>query len=442
MASDLDISRLFEPGAEAALEAYLRLLHPADLAELFRLTDKSEWPQIAARLSSEELADALAEMDEAQQSALGETLHLDHLIRAVDELESDDAADVVASFSEGKAEAVLEGIEDSDAIRELMAYPEDSAGGIMQTELCRVNENLAVSDAIDALRATRDEISDVQRIYLVDEKQRLKGIVKLEDLVLSGPDMPLAAIKFPVEHQVFPDVDQEQVAKIFSRYDLASLPVVNAEGRLLGRITFDDVHDVIIEEASEDILTMAGAPLEDLVYSNRIVRIAMFRLPWLVISLVGTIFVAFLNSRFRTLSVHALMLMSFVPLVMAMTGNVGAQSAMIITRGLAIGKVEWGALGRTFGREVSVAFLLACIAALVVGPIAENWHDALPGAGWVVGGSLLASMALASLAGTAAPILFKRVGIDPALAAGPLVTTMCDILGVSVYLLMVVISGI
>lgn len=429
---DLDINRLFEPEQRDALEAYLRLLHPADIAELFNYVKPERWVQITQHLTPEALAEVLTHLEDPHLEDLSEAIGTDRLAEAIGELETDDAVDVLAELSDEKSEALLERLEDKEELEALMAYPEDSAGGIMQTEVCVVPEGKRVTDAIEEVRKMRDIIDDIHEVYVVDGGGHLVGAVALEDLVLSRDDTRLADIRYPIEVTVPVSMDQEEVATLFLKYDVASAPVVDAEGRLLGRITFDDVHDVLEEEATEDIMTMAGSSGEELVYSGAIFRITAFRLPWLLTSLMGMLIASQLNMQFGRLG-ESLIFSAFVPVVMAMTGNVGSQSAMIITRGIALGKVDIGALGRTFLREMSVGLLMGICAGSVVSVYGWLLYDNA-NLGLTLGLSMIASMSWASAVGTGAPAIFKHLGIDPAVAAGPLITTGCDVMGVAIYL--------
>jgi len=434
--ADKDIDILFEPDSESALTAYLQLLHPADIAELFDHVSEENWPKITRRLDAERLAEVLANLDEEQLETIGDKLRIERLVEAVEQLETDDAADILADLPNEKSEAILEALssEDRVEIQSLLAYPEDCAGGIMQREVCQVRRDQGVRDAIEAVRAARDEMDDVLEVYVVDEDGLLCGTVALEDLVLTDEHAPISRVTQPIICRVTPQVDQEEVAQLFGKYDIATLPVVDQAGRLLGRITFDDIHDVVEEEATEDVLAMAGTSGEELVYGNDFMKIAVFRMPWLISSLVGSLVTTVLVPLFSRVPGDTIVLASFVPVVMAMTGNVGSQTAMIITRGFAIGKVELETLGRAFLREVSVGSIMGLSAGCVVGLFAFV-TDGAPVLGLALAMSMICSMSFASLVGTLAPALFKRLGIDPAIAAGPLVTTGCDVLGVSVYLL-------
>jgi magnesium transporter len=434
---DLDIDELFAPGNDPALRTYLRLLHPADTAQLFNYVEHDQWTRITSMLAPETLAEVMTHLDEPQREALGEALSTQRLIDVVDELETDDAADLLADLPDEKAVVILPELEDHAKIRTLLQFPEDSAGGIMQTELCRVRSSACVADAIEAVRRTREQTEDIYLVYVVDDQGKLEGSVALADLVLSKGDAPITRAMRPVERTVTAEVDQEEVAQLFKKYDLATLAVVDKDGKLLGRITFDDVHDVLEEEASEDMMALAGASVEELVYGPEVFRIAMFRLPWLISSLVGSLITAHIVMQFSHVPGNAILLAAFVPVINAMTGNVGSQSAMIITRGFAIGKVDFAQLGRTIGRELRVGGIMGVAAGAVVGAVGHFWNGS-PILGVALALAMVCSMSAATIVGVGAPSLFRRAGIDPAIAAGPLVTTSCDVIGASIYLLVAI----
>ncbi len=433
---DIDIIQLFEPGNEAALDTYLKLIHPADFAELLELVPVEHWEKLTTRLASDVMAEVLTDLDENQLETLGEVLETPRLIEIVDELETDDAADVLADLPDEKSAVILSSLDDKDEIEILLSYPEDSAGGIMQTELCRVRSGELVAGAIDAVRLARDKVDDVLEVYVVDEFDRIEGTLSLEDLVLADSETPISKIHQPLAISVTADVDQEEVAILFEKYDIKALPVVASDGTLLGRITFDDIHDVIIEEASEDIMAMAGASAEDLVYGGEFLSIALHRLPWIATSLVGTLIASVVALKLETVHgiIEPMILASFVPVVAAMSGNMGSQSAMIITRDFAIGKVDLGNLGPTILREILVGSMMGISAGLVVGLFgwAMHGHFSL---GITLSIAMLCSMTVATFVGVVTPATFKKIGIDPAIAAGPLVTTGCDLIGITVYLL-------
>ena len=310
----------------------------------------------------------------------------------------------------------------------------------MQTEVCSVEYSLTVRHAIEAVRECVQLVDDVHAVYLVDGRGVLTGVVGLEALVLASEETPLSQLSESVEKILTADLDQEEVARVFRKYDVAILPVVTQEGVLVGRITFDDIHDVIVEEATEDVMAMAGASGdgEDLVYTNQVGKITLFRLPWLISSLLGALITTQLIPLFSSVPGDTIVLASFVPVVMAMTGNMGSQTAMIITRGFAIGKVEMSNVTKSLIRETTVGLLMGISAGIVVFIFTFLVYDNLR-LGIAVGASMVASMASAATAGTLAPTAFKKLGVDPAIAAGPFVTTVCDVLGVAAYLLVAIL---
>ena len=440
--ASIDIERLFEPGAEPALRSYISLLHPADVAELFKFVESERWLQITSLLSPEHLGEVLTHVDERYLESLTELLRPERLVEAVEELETDDAADLLQEMDQGRARDVLAKLDEDDRteLNTLLAYPDDSAGGLMQTEVCSVEYSLTVRHAIEAVRECVQLVDDVHAVYLVDDGGVLTGVVGLEALVLASEETPLSQLSESVEKILTADLDQEEVARVFRKYDVAILPVVTQEGVLVGRITFDDIHDVIVEEATEDVMAMAGASGdgEDLVYTNQVGKITLFRLPWLISSLLGALITTQLIPLFSSVPGDTIVLASFVPVVMAMTGNMGSQTAMIITRGFAIGKVEMSNVTKSLIRETTVGLLMGISAGIVVFIFTFLVYDNLR-LGIAVGASMVASMASAATAGTLAPTAFKKLGVDPAIAAGPFVTTVCDVLGVAAYLLVAIL---
>ncbi|MEM6730569.1 MAG: magnesium transporter, partial [Myxococcota bacterium] len=413
----------------------------ADIAELFSIVGENHWPAITRELDPENLGEVLADLDEGLRERLGDLLRVERLVSAFEELDTDDAADVIVDLPEDKQEAVLQALDDPDIIK-LLEYDEESAGGLMQTELFRVTSGTSVTDVIEEMRRARedDEVEDIYTVYVVDDEGRLRGTVSLENLILAKPTTEVDGLKEEITIQVTPELDQEEVARLFGKYDVVSVPVVDDDGVLLGRITFDDIHDVLQEEASEDMLQMTGASAEDLVYGGNTLRIAALRLPWLGSSLLGALGAGFLQTLIgRDKSVgEIVVLASFVPVLMAMSGNIGSQSAMIVTRGFAIGKIDSGTLGRSFGRELMVGAIMGTAVGVVVmvyGMV--QYGDPALGLTLVI--SLVLAMMMAAIVGVGVPSLFKRIGIDPAIASGPLVTTSCDLLAVSIYLVCTVL---
>jgi magnesium transporter len=435
---EVDLEALLDSGDVAAVDRFLARLHPADLALVFGLLDRDHWPTVLKRMSISETSRLMEELPEHLRDDLAEHLKHDQLTRVIEEMASDDAADVLGDLPEQLAKDLIRSLarEDRREVETLLQYPEDSAGGLMQTELVSVPESATADQAVEAIRAHADEVGDFHFVYVVAEDRRLAGVLRLAKLVQTHNSTPIRELMEREPHVVTPEVDQEHVAQIFKRYDLVALPVVDTEGRLLGRILHDDVVDVLEAEADEDILQIAGAgPHEpELVYTDQLWKIATVRLPWLLVTMLGLNVTALLYWRFQLTFPQTLALIPFIPVISAMGGNVGAQSSIIVVRGFATGRVDLQGLGRFLGRELVIALLMGIACGLVAGLVALIWHgEILLGA--TVSVAMIAALVVAATVGVLVPYLFRRIGVDPAIAAGPLVTTFEDILATSIYFL-------
>lgn len=439
-----DLEALVEGGDERALKRFLMLLHPADMAMLFDTLERDYWPRVISLLDTGQISDLMEELPDHLRDDLAAHLSPVQLAGAFEEMASDDAADVITDLPPKLARVVLKALphEDRIEVETLLRYPEDSAGGLMQLELVSVAERATVDEAIEAIRANSEEVGDLHFVYVVDDRQRLTGWLPLDTLILARHEQTVAELADRDFHAVTPDVDQEEVAQIFKRYDLVTLPVVDGNGVLLGRIMHDDVVDVIEEEADEDILRLAGAEEPELVYTNKIFSIASARLPWLVANAFGGLVSGSLLWRFRLGFPHMLTLMIFIPVIAAMGGNVGTQSSVIVIRGFATGRVDLKNLGRVIVKELSIGLIMGSLCGLTVGVFARLWQgDAI--LGLTVGTAMAAAMVVSTMMGVLIPSFFRLVKIDPALASGPLVTTSNDIIGISIYYMvaMLIIGG-
>ncbi|RQW90944.1 MAG: magnesium transporter, partial [Geobacter sp.] len=359
----------------------------------------------------------------------------DKLTRIVDDMESDDATDLIAELPQEQAQHILGHIdkEDSEEVRELLKYDKETAGGIMQLELVAVGQGSTVQDAIEHIRSSAGEVEDLHHVFIVDDGEKLVGILPLRKLILASPASTVGSIMDPATIRVTPDVDQEKVADIFRKYDIVSLPVVEHDGTLLGRIMVDDVVDVIEKENSEDIMMMAGIPEEDLVYGSHILAISRVRLPWLITNLFGGLLTGYLMWLFRVALHEVLALVTFIPVITAMGGNIGIQSSSIMIRGFAIGRVDFTNLKRFLYKEIRIGLLMGVACGLVAGCAATLWHKD-PVLGPIVALAMIIAITTAACMGTLVPAFFKKLKIDPAIAAGPFVTTANDIVGIIIYL--------
>jgi magnesium transporter len=331
---------------------------------------------------------------------------------------------------------------EAEEVEELLRYPPETAGGRMAPTLVRVRDDVSVADLLEQFRSSDEmEEEDIYNIYVVDASDRLLGVVALWDLLRAAPATPLRDVMEKVE-PIPADMDQEEVASIFEKYDIAAAPVVDRGGRLLGRITFDDVQDVVIEEMTEDMSKFAGTDDEELA-SLSSVTTARLRLPWLLICLAGTFVSGSVIHHYGgTLKTH-LILMIFVPAVMATAGNSGLQTATMTIRGLATGYVERVGSVPLILKQLKATVLLAAACGVLAGVVAGVWSIFSPEQfqsgdaallGGIIGGSMFAAICLSATLGVLVPMTFGKIGIDPAVASGPLITTSSDIFSLVVYL--------
>ena len=430
------VEGLIAVGDENALDELVSGTHPADLAALLGVLSHDLWPHLLSRLDIARISDLFEELPDHLRDDLAEHLHPEQLTDALGEMASDDAADVIADLPERVARGVIRALprQDRREVEALLAYPEDSAGGLMQMELVSISEDASVNEVVEAIRSERDDVGEVFFVYVVDADDRLVGVLNLGALLLARGNRAIRDLMKTKIHAVNPEEDQESVARIFKRYDLVALPVVDAEGRLLGRIMHDDVVDVLQEEADEDIMHMAGATTgePELVYTDQLFRIAGVRLPWLLATLAGLAVPAILTRGFQVSFPHMDALVPFVLVIGAMGGNVGSQSATIVVRGFATGRVDFRNLGHFLFKELVVSTLMGLACGVLSGLVSQVWHGDLRLSATVAISMFVAIIASAIL-GVLVPFFFRLVKIDPAIAAGPAVTTIDDIVAIGIY---------
>ncbi len=430
------VEDLIDAGDTAALDSVVKGSHPADLAALLGVLAHDLWPHLLNRLKIARISDLMEELPDHLRDDLAEHLHPDQLTDALEEMASDDAADVIADLPESLARGVIKALprQDRREVEALLAYPEDTAGGLMQMELVSISETATVGQVVDAIRSGWEDVGEVFFVYVVDADDRLVGVLNLGALLIAPLDRPIHDLMKTRIHAVTPDEDQESVAQLFKRYDLVALPVVDGEGRLLGRILYDDVVDVLQEEADEDIMHMAGATTgePELVYTDQLLRIAGVRLPWLLATLAGLAVPAVLTHGFQISFPHMDELVPFVLVIGAMGGNVGSQSATIVVRGFATGRVDFQNLGHFLYKELVVSTLMGLACGVLSGLVSQLWH----GNAWLsatVAISMFVAIIASAILGVLVPYFFRLVKIDPAIAAGPAVTTIDDIVAIGIY---------
>jgi magnesium transporter len=416
------------------LETLLNDMHHADVAEIMEELSTDEAVYLFRVLNNESTAEVLLELEDSQREAILKQLSAKEIAEELDELETNDAADIIAELSPEKKEEVileLQDVEHAKDIVDLLRYAENTAGGLMHKELVKVNENWSVLTCVKQMRIQAEHISRVHSIYVVDDEDRLKGRLSLKDLLVSSTKKAIKEVYIPKLNFVKVDTEDVEVARIMQKYDLEAVPVVDEMGRLVGRITIDDVVDVIKDEADKDYQLAAGIS-QDVEADDSILELTRARLPWLVLALLGGfISVRVLGVFDGAMEEHG-NLFFFTPLIAAMAGNVGVQSSAIIVQGLANNTLS-GSLFNRLIKELSLSLLNGLIlgAILLLGTHFLLGHDYT--IGLVVTTALVSVIVVASLLGTFVPLLLDKMKIDPALATGPFITTSNDICGILIY---------
>ncbi|HOS28615.1 MAG TPA: magnesium transporter [Deltaproteobacteria bacterium] len=434
-ASDVkQLQDYIEKGWEFHIIDMLHDLKPVEIAELIEALDEESRGKFFVLLDVDTASEVIAELSSESREDIIDGMSDKDLARIVQDMDSDDAADLVGDLHAERAERVLAELspEDSFDIKALLKYPEDTAGGIMQRELISALPNATVDEVIAEIRRLHTEIQNIHMVYVVDNRRMLVGTVPLVNLILSKPDATMAQIMDLDPMTVPVDMDQEQVANLFKRYDSMVMPVVDEQGILLGRITVDDVVDIMEEEATEDMFMLAGAE-EDLL-SSSVIRNASTRIPWLFVSWVGGVLATFLIRGFETTISKVVGLAAFMPIILGMGGNVASQAVALIVRGIATGASSTTNFKSIVIKQIGVGILLGAMFGAMLGAIAFFLYPDELRISVVVALSILISMSLASFTGTLLPILFYKLNKDPAVASGPFVTTAMDIMGVAAYL--------
>ena len=428
-----DVAALVGDGRRGMVLNLVADLRPADFADLLAHLPEDAAQQVVRWMPGEGTSEAVAELDSSDRADLLEGLTTSELVVLLDHLDTDDAADVLADVDDARAESVLTQLEDADDVEALLRYDEDTAGGLMGTELVSVPGTATIAEATEAVRAAADTVDHLYAVYVTDAEARLVGSVPLTDLLLSQADTRVADVMDGDVLTVGADVDQEEVARVMERYDLVALPVVSASGRLLGRITIDDVVDVIREEAEEDLQRAVGITGDEEL-STSVFRVSRGRLPWLAVGMAGAFVSGLVIQGFEGALARAIVLATFIPLVTATGGNAAIQSAAIAVQGLTSGDLRLRDGLKRLGKEMLVALVNGVVLGIAIGAVVVAMGQGEPARlALTVGLTLLAVIVIATTNGALVPFLLQRVGIDPASAMGPFVTTLNDIVGLSVY---------
>jgi len=429
------IKKLILSEDKSKLIEKLKDVHYADLAEIFELLEISEVVYIIKIFDKQKSADALAELDEDIREGLIKNLSEKEIAEKIEELDSDDATDIISELTEERQERVFSQIKDSslaEDIKELLKYGENTAGGLMAKELVKVNENLSISKCLDEIRKQAKNVSRVHSIYVVDSGNKLKGRLSLKDLVTAKARTRVKDIYIPNVDYVHVNLEGEEVAKVMSKYDLEAIPVVNNRKILLGRITIDDIVDLIKDEAEKDYQLAAGISSE-VEANDSIFQLTKARLPWLFLGLLGGIGSVFILKDFEQIMNHENLrdLFFYTPLIAAMAGNVGVQSSAIIVQGLANDLVKGSLLSRLI-KEVGLSLINGLALALILIVFGQIVNQDLE-MSFIIAGSMMGVIVIAALVGTFIPIILDKQGIDPAIATGPFITTANDIFGIFLF---------
>ena len=428
--------RLLRRGATSHLGKIVNKTHAADLSVVFRSLSLAQQRKLFSLITDVEQKGILfSELDTDTFQDLIEDMQIDNIARILENMPADDVADIIGRLPEEKSKTILDKMKtaESEEVEDLLRYEDDTAGGIMVPDFIALREDVTAREAIESLQTEHSDVEMAFYLYVVDEYGKLVGVSSLRQLVVVSPETPLKEFMITDVFSVQTDMDQEEVARLVARYDILAVPVVDGSNRLVGIVTVDDVIDILRQEATEDILKMAGAG-EEFVETKSIFKSTRIRLPWLFASCLGGIFAFYIIGRYESSLIKVGYLAAFIPVIMGMGGNIGTQSSTIVVRGLATGRINARDIWAVVFKELSIGLILGLVYGLLIGAVAQFrysvWALALS-----VALAVICSMSIAALVGSLVPMGFARIHIDPAVATGPLVTTSIDIISVFFYFL-------
>ena len=431
------LERLVRQGSEEDLRRFLHLLQPPEIADLIEALRS---PQDRARtfraiVGKEDQAEVLSTMEEPEAADVLEDMHPAEAADLIEEMATDDAADVLQRMEEDRKDEVLSEVEPEERvdIDRLLTFPEESAGGIMQTELVRVRGRQRARAAVEEIRRTKDDVGELHEVFVVDDQGRLRGWVKERALILADDDTPISDITEPAPIQVPVLMDQEEIASLVQDYDLSSVPVVDDDQRLVGRILVDDIVDVVVEEATEDIARAAGTDPEE-IYEPSVATALRSRSPWLMATFLGGIFAAFIIHAGDGLMDQVGKLFVFIPVIMGMGGGAATQTATVTVRSMALGRIGLGGVRAVVRKEIMVGLVLALGTGILVWIVAAFMDPTLLSMAWVAAFAIFGTIFLGTLFGVITPLALDSIGVDPAVATHPLLTTLNDIIGSALIL--------
>jgi len=431
------LERLIREGSEADLRRFLLLLQPQEIADIIEVLESAEDRARAFRaIVGQKRSSVLRDIEEGEgRDELIEALEPAETARLVTEMKSDDAADLLLDLDEEEKAEVLRHVPEADReeLERLTEYSEDSAGGLMQTELVKVRSDQTVRAAVEEIRRTRDEVGELHEIFVVDPEGRLKGWVKERALILAEDDDRIGTITRPVPQSVPITMDQEDIADLVRDYDLSSVPVIDEDERLLGRILVDDIVDVVMEEATEDITRLGGTDPEE-IYEPSIRQALRSRTPWLVIAFFGTVTASLVIAAAEGVIHNAGSLLAFLPVIMGMGGGSSTQAATVTVRSLALGRIRPGQVWAVVRKEALTGFLVAIGTGAVLWVVVTLTRQGEPATALIAALSVFGTISIGTTLGVIVPLVLEKLGADPAVATSPFVTTMNDVLGATVII--------
>jgi magnesium transporter len=430
----LKVIKALKEGKKKELEAIVDELHPYDIAKLYNLLPEKHRYRFLLYLNTEQIADMLEELEESEtQLDILNKLGIEKTGQVMDEMDNDDLASLLGHLSQDLIDGYLSGMNDkeSEAVQQLMSYPPETAGRLMTNRFVWIPSHYTVRGTVEKLKSFAEYSETINYLYVIDSDKKLVGVVSYRDILLADIDAKISDIMYERVISVPVDMDQEEVATLIERYDFLSIPVVDHDNVLKGIITIDDIIDVVIQEANEDIekLSASGKSID---FDTTSWVAAYRRLPWLILLLFIGIISGGIISGFETTLDKVVALAFFMPMIAGMTGNTGTQSLAVVVRGLVSRDVTRSMVYKLLMRELGVGIIIGLVCSLLITIIAFVWRDSII-LGVVVGSSLFLTLVIGTLAGTIIPLLLYRLKIDPAVASGPLITTINDIFSLITY---------
>ena len=429
----LYIIKALKENKQKELGAILDELQPYDIAQIYEDLPEKHRKRFLLHLNIDLLADLMEELSTEEQLDVLNKLGIEKTSKVLDEMDNDDLASLLQELSPEKMKTLLSGMKKSESkiVQDIMNYPPETAGRLMTNRFVWIRDHFSVRDAVDKLKIFAEFAETINYLYVIDQERKLVGVVSYRDLLIAEPDEKIRNTMYERVLSVLDTTDQEEVARMIERYDFLAIPVVNDENMLMGIVTVDDIIDVVIQEATEDIekLSASGKAID---FDTKALVAAYRRLPWLILLLFIGVVSGSIISGFQETLALVVPLAYFMPMISGMTGNTGTQSLAVVVRGLSYNDLDKKAILRLIMREFLVGLIIGLICGIIIAIIAFVWQGN-PILGLVVGSSLFLTLIIGTLAGTIIPIILYRINIDPAIASGPLITTLNDIISLFIY---------